>query len=90
MSSDMPFAFNKVKLCVETINEKPWTRAKEVCRELKYNKGRTRDVLKKYVSTENKQHKHELEGCAAAVHPLEWPKTVSLTITISMRKGCMR
>ena len=67
----MPLTFNAVDLCVVTINEKPWTRAKEVCRALEYTQGRTRDVLKKHVSIENKQHKHELEGCTAAVHPLE-------------------
>ena len=62
MFSLMPFGFNAVKLCVVTINEKPWTRAKEACMTLEYKKGRTRDVLKKHVSTDNKQHKHELEG----------------------------
>ena len=30
MSSVMPFAFNTVELHVETINEKPWARAREV------------------------------------------------------------
>ena len=74
MSSVMPFTFNAVELCVVTINEKPWTRAKEVCRALEYKKGRARVVLKKHVSIENKQHKHELKGRAAAAHPLEWPK----------------
>ena len=38
---------------------------------LEYKKGRPRDVLKKHVSIESKQHKHELEGRAAAAHPLE-------------------
>ena len=71
MSSVMPFTFNAVELSVVTINEKRWTRAKEVCRALEYKKDRARDVLKKYVSLENKQHKHELEGCAAAVQPLK-------------------
>ena len=70
----MPFTFNAVKLRVVTINERPWTRAKEVWRTLEYQKGRARDVLKQHVSIENKQHKHELEGRAAASHPLEWPK----------------
>ena len=37
MSSDMPFSFNAVELCVVAINEKPWTRAKEACRALEYN-----------------------------------------------------
>ena len=30
--------FNAVELCVVTINEKPWTSAKEVCRALEYGK----------------------------------------------------
>ena len=69
MSSAMPLTFNAVELCVVTINEKPWTRAREVCRELGYQKGRARDALKRLVSIENKQHKQELEGCGA-VPPL--------------------
>ena len=48
----MPFTFNAVELCVVTINEKPWRRAKEVCRALEYKKRRARDVLKKHVSIE--------------------------------------
>ena len=70
----MPFSFNAVKLCVVIISEKPWARAKEACMVLEYKKGRTRDVLKKHVSIENKQHKHELDGRTVAAHPLEWPK----------------
>ena len=46
MSSVMPFVFNAVELCIVTINEKPWTRAKDTCRGLEYKKGRARDVLK--------------------------------------------
>ena len=34
MSSVMALTFNAVELCVVTINEKPWTRAKEVYRAL--------------------------------------------------------
>ena len=70
----MQFSFNAVELCVVTINEKPWAHAKEACRALEFKKGRARDVLKKHVSIENKQHKHELEGRAAAVRPVEWLK----------------
>ena len=69
----MPLTFNAVELCVVNINEKPWTRAREVCRALEYQKGRARNVLKRLVSTENKQRKHELEGRAAAT-PVDWPK----------------
>ena len=64
----MPLTSTAVELCVVTINEKPWTRAREVCRALGYQKGRARNAL-----NENKQHKHELEG-RSAVSPLEQPK----------------
>ena len=37
MSSVMPFSFNAVELCVVTINEKPWIRARKVCRVLEYD-----------------------------------------------------
>ena len=70
----MPLSFNAVDLCVVTINEKPWTLAKEVCRALEYKKGRARDVLKRLMSIKNKQQKHELEERVAAAHYLEWPK----------------
>ena len=69
----MPLTFNAVELCVVNINEKPWTRAREVCRALEYQKGRARNVLKRLVSTENKQRKHELERRAATT-PVDWPK----------------
>ena len=38
MSSVMPFVSNAVELCVATINEKPWARAREVRRALEYGK----------------------------------------------------
>ena len=47
---------------------------RETRRALEYKKGRARDVLKKHVSIENKQHKDELEERAAAARPLEWSK----------------
>ena len=34
----MPFSFKAVELCVVTINENPWTGAREVCKALKYEK----------------------------------------------------
>ena len=34
----MPFSFNTVELCFVTINEKHWTRVREVCKALEYNK----------------------------------------------------
>ena len=74
MSSIMPFAFNTIELYVVTVNGKPWTRAKEMCRALKYKKGRARDVLKKHVSIENKQHKNVLQSRAVVARPVSWPK----------------
>ena len=48
MSSVILFTFNAVGLCVVTINEKLWTRAKEVCRALEYNK-KTADIVKTFL-----------------------------------------
>ena len=73
MSSVSPFSFNAVKSCFVIINGKPWTRAKEVYMTLEYKKGRSRDILKKLVTIENKQRIHELEE-RAAVQPVDWPK----------------
>ena len=38
MSSVMPFVFNPVELCVVIINKKPGTRARKVCKALRYEK----------------------------------------------------
>ena len=34
----MLFSFNAVELCIVAINEKPWTRAREVCKALRCEK----------------------------------------------------
>ena len=73
MSSVMPFAFNAVKLCVVTINEKPLTRAREVCRALEYNK-KTADIVKSFRSRENYSQKYLMSGFTAAGKPVDWPK----------------
>ena len=52
MSSVMPFTFNSVELWFVAINEKPWTRTREVCRALEYNK-KTADIVKAFCSKEN-------------------------------------
>ena len=52
----MPFSFNAVELCVVIINEKPWTRAKDVCRALEYNK-KTADIVKAFCSRESYAYK---------------------------------
>ena len=74
MSSVMPFAFKNVELYVVTVNGKPWTRAKEVCKALGYSENtKPKDVLKKHVSIENKQHKNQLKGWVTATQPVNWP-----------------
>ena len=54
-----PFTFKNVELKVVTMNGKPWTRAKEVCKALEYLK-KTTDVIKQLCSPENFVYKHEL------------------------------
>ena len=54
MSSVMPFTFNAVELCVVIIDEKPWTRARKVCKALEYGKAtKTADVVRHLCSREN-------------------------------------
>ena len=69
----MPFTFNAVELCVVTINEKPWTHAREVCRVLEYNK-KTADIVKTFCKGENVAKKYQMSGFNAAGKPVDWPK----------------
>ena len=73
MSSVVPFSFNVVELCVVTINEKPWARAKEVCKALEYNK-KTADIIKAFCSKENFVHKYQLSKFTTAENFMDWPK----------------
>lgn len=52
----MKFDFNAVKLNVVTINGKPWTRARKVCRAFEY--GRTTKTA--HVSLETYTHKWQV------------------------------
>ena len=61
MSSVIPFTSTAAELCVVTIIEKSWTRAKEVCRALEYNK-KTADIVKAFCSRENYSPKWQLTG----------------------------
>ena len=65
--SPVPFTFKNVELKVVTINGKPWTRAKEVCKALEYNK-KTAHVVRVHVSVENYAHKCQLNGVRAMFH----------------------
>ena len=69
----MPFSFNAVELCVVTINEKPWTRAREVCRALEYNK-KTADIVKAFCSRENYVQKYQISGFTTTGKSLDWSK----------------
>ena len=70
MSSVIPFAFNAVELYVVTVNAKYWTRAKEVCKALEYQR-RTKGILRGHVSIENKRHRFELQGGSVTEPRLE-------------------
>ena len=48
----VPFTLKNVELKVVTINGKPWTRAKEVCKALEYS-GSINHVIKVHCSREN-------------------------------------
>ena len=54
MSSVIPFTFNAVELCIVTINEKPCTRARELCKALEYGKSsKGADIIRHLCSREN-------------------------------------
>ena len=69
----MPFTFNAVGLCVVTLNEKTWTRVREVCKALEYNK-KTTHVIKAHVSPENYAQKYQMSSVSAGDTPINWPK----------------
>ena len=57
----MTFSFNVVELCVVTINEKPWTRAREMRRTLEYGRAtKVADIVKHLSSRKNYAHKYQL------------------------------
>ena len=71
----MPFAFNAVELYIVTVNGKHWTRAKEVCKALEYQKTtKTAQVVRAHCSSENIRHTREIKGIFSENTPLEWPK----------------
>ena len=76
MSSVIPFSFNEVELCIVIINEKPWTRAREVCRALEYDvkTSKTANIIKARVSPENITQKYQMSSVHTACTPINWPK----------------
>ena len=74
MTSIVPFKFDNVQLFSVTIDEKVWTRAKEVVRNaLKYQRD-TVHVIKDHCSYENYAHKWQLMKSSATNDLLNWPK----------------
>ena len=75
MSSFMPFTFNAVNLYVVTINGKPWTGSREVCRALDYSKvTKAVDIVKHHCSQENCAQKCQLTGFISETNPVDWPR----------------
>ena len=73
MSSAMPFVFNAVELCVVIINKKPWTRARKVCKALRYEKAAS-GVARHHRTSENIQHKHQVAAMATVGTAVNWPR----------------
>ena len=75
MSSVKPFTYNAVDLRVVTINEKPWTRAREVCNALEYGKAtKAAYMVRDLCSKANFVHKWRLAGFVSETKPVDWPK----------------
>ena len=71
-SALVPFTFNSIKLFTITINDKPWTRAKEICQSLNYARN-TPNVISDHVSPENRAYKYQLVNLPAASKSVKWP-----------------
>ena len=69
-----------------TINEKPWTRAREVYRVLEYNK-KTTDIVKASCSKESYAHKWQLSSVAYT--PTNWPKWDSQKLDLYINEESM-
>ena len=85
----MPFAFNAVELYVVTVNEKHWTRAKEVWKALEYNE-KTAHVIRAHCSRENYAQKYDLISVPTAGRPVNWPKYSQKYGHYINEEGCMR
>ena len=60
-------------MCVATIDEKPWTRTREVCRTLIYDKAtKATDVVRHLCSKTNYAHKWQLTGLVSETKPVDW------------------
>ena len=71
----VPFTFNDRKLFTLTIDGKSWTRAKEICESLEYNKvtSKTANIIRAHCSIENITQKCQLIGVHDSCTPVLWP-----------------
>ena len=72
----MSFTFNAVELYVVIINEKRWTRAREVCKALEYDAktSKTANIIRGHCSPENITQKCQMSRVHAAYTQINWPK----------------
>ena len=57
-----------------TIDEKLWTRAREVCRAFEYGKATKATVVVRHLcSKSNYAHKWQLTGLVSETKPVDWP-----------------
>ena len=86
MSSVMSFNFNAVNLCVVTINEKPWTRARKVCKTLEYGKvTKATDVVRQITLISG-----NWQGSFLKQNLWIGQNIRKNTIFTSIKRGCMR
>ena len=71
-SALVPFTFNDTKLFTVTVDGKHWTRAKEICKSLKYEK-KTGNVIRDHVSNENTRYKCDFISVPETGTPVLWP-----------------
>ena len=58
-----------------TINRRPWTRAREVCKTLEYGKAtKGADAVRNLCSRENYAHKWQLAQLVSETNFKDWPK----------------
>ena len=74
MSTVAPFTFEKVELCVVTLNDKPWTRV--LMRSAKHQSitKKTVGIIKAFCGRENYTLKHQLNRFPAAGNFKDWLK----------------
>ena len=66
------FYFFRILHC-DTIDGKPWTRAREVCKALRYEK-KTVNIVKNHYSKESHTQKYQMSSVPTAGTPIYWPK----------------